>query len=355
MKVIQIIPSFALAGAEIMCENLIYNLRAEGVEVIAVSLYEYHSPITKRLEDEGVDIRYLGKKKGLDLSMIKKLRLLFKTEKPDVIHTHLYAIKYAVIAGIQAKVKRRVHTVHTLAQKEYGKFSRKLNKFFFKHANVIPVALSEVVQKTVEKEYKLGKDKVPVIFNGVDLSKCKQKTDYTINGEIKILHIGRFCEVKNHKGLVQAFEIFHREYSNSILQLIGDGELREEVQILVDKAGLSKCVEFLGLQDNVYEYLHDADIFTLPSLYEGMPMTIIEAMATGLPIVATNVGGIPDLLLDGENAILTDVNSKKIADAFLTLAHNSALRSKLGMCAKLDAKRFSSINMMKEYYKIYKD
>ena len=354
MKVMQIIPSFALAGAEIMCENLIYALRDEGVEVIAVSLYDYHSPITKRLENAGVDVRYLGKKKGLDLSIIRKLRRLFKEEKPDVIHTHLYAIKYAMIAGMQAKVKSRVHTVHTIAQKEGGKFSQKLNKFFFKHANVVPVALSELVQETIQQEYKMSKDKIPVILNGIDLSKCKPKADYAINDTIKILHIGRFCEVKNHKGLVHAFEIFHRKYPNSILQLIGDGELRGEIQSFVDEAGLTECVEFLGLQDNVYGYLHGADIFTLPSLYEGIPMTLIEAMATGLPIVAANVGGIPDMLVNGESGILVDVDSEKIADAFLRLANDELLREKLGAKAKTDSVKFSAETMAGKYLEIYK-
>ena len=84
-------------------------------------------------------------------------------------------------------------------------------------------------------------------------------------------------------------------------------------------------------------------------------MTIIEAMATGLPLVATSVGGVPDMLVAGESAILTEVNSEQIADAFLSLAYNPALRNKLGECAKLTSKRFSSNAMMKEYCKIYKD
>lgn len=354
MKVIQVMPEFGLAGAEIMCENLVYGLQQQGVEVVVASLYDYRSAITDRLEKNGVRIVYLNKKPGFDFSMYKKLYKLFKTEKPDVIHTHRYATRYVIPSAIRAKTKRRVHTVHTLAQKECGKLSRKLNKFFFKRANVIPVALSGFVQETIKQEYKMSKDKIPVVLNGIDLSKCKPKADYVINETIKILHIGRFCEVKNHKGLVRAFEIFHREYPNSILQLIGDGELRGEIQSLVDEIGLSECVEFLGLQNNVYEYLHNADIFTLPSLYEGIPMTLIEAMATGLPIVASNVGGIPDMLVNGESAILADANSEQIADAFLRLANDEGLRKKLGAKAKVESVKFSAKTMAEEYLKIYK-
>lgn len=353
MKVIQVMPEFALAGAEIMCENLVYGLQQQGVEVIIVSFYDYHSAITDRLEKNGIRIIYLNKKPGFDFSLYKKLYMLFKTEKPDIIHTHRYVTRYAIPSAICAKVKRKVHTIHTIAEKECGKAFRKLNKIFFKRANVIPVALSGVIQETIAQEYKIDKDKIPVIFNGVDLSKCKPKKNYTINKKIRILHIGRFCEVKNHKGLVQAFEIFHRKYPNSILQLIGDGELREEIQALVNEVGLSENVEFLGLQDKVYEYLCEADIFTLPSLYEGIPMTIIEAMATGLPIVATNVGGIPDMLVDGESALLTETDSKKIADAFLALANDECLREKLGTKGKTESVKFSSEVMARKYLRIY--
>lgn len=354
MKVIQVMPEFGLAGAEVMCENLAYGLQQQGVEVIIVSLYDYHSAITDRLEKKGIRIVYLNKKPGFDFSMYKKLYKLFKAEKPDVIHTHRYVTRYVIPSAIRAKIKRRVHTVHNVAQKESEKIGRLLNKFFYKHANVIPVALSELVQETIQQEYKMSKDKIPVILNGIDLSKCKPKADYAINGTIKILHIGRFMAQKNHKGLVQAFEIFHQKYPNSILQLIGDGELRGEIQSFVDEAGLTECVEFLGLQDNVYEYLHNADIFALPSLYEGVPMTLIEAMATGLPIVATKVGGIPDMLVDGESAILTDVNIEQVADAFLSLATDECLRAKLGAKAKAESVKFSSKTMAEEYFKIYK-
>lgn len=354
MKVIQVMPEFALAGAEIMCENLVYGLQQQGVEVIVVSFYDYHSAITERLEKNGIRMVYLNKKPGFDFSLYRKLYRLFKEEQPDVIHTHRYVTRYAIPSASCAKVKRMVHTVHNVAHKESSKIGRVLNKFFFKYANVIPVALSGLIQETIEKEYKIGKDKVPVVFNGVDLSKCKPKANYTIDGTIKVLHIGRFAEQKNHKGLVRAFEIFHREYPNSILQLIGDGELREEVQTLVDEDGLTESVEFLGLQDNVYEYLHNADIFTLPSLYEGIPMTLIEAMATGLPIVATNVGGIPDMLVDGESATLTERDNQKIADAFLRLATDENLRKKLGEKAKSESVKFSSTIMAKNYLEIYK-
>lgn len=352
MKIIQVIPMFSVGGAEIMCENLIYALCERGHDVVAISMFDYHSAITDRLEQRGIDIRYLEKKPGLDFSMVWKIRKILIKEQADAVHTHLYCAQYAVPAAIIAGVKRCVHTIHSVARKENGTLARKLNKFFFKHCGVIPVALSETVRDSVIEEYSMSKDQVPVIFNGIDLSRCCPKKDYTTKGMFKILHVGRFVEAKNHSGLLQAFSRFHDTYPDSELWLIGDGEKRTEAEGYVTKNGLADSVKFLGLQSNVYGYLHDADVFTLPSIYEGMPITLIEAMGTGLPIVATNVGGIPDML-DNENALLVPVDSNAIAEAFENYYKDVDLRRQHGERAREHSAKFGALMMANQYEHIY--
>lgn len=354
MTIVQVMPEFGLAGAETMCENLTYELVKLGHKVTVISLFDYHSAITERLENAGVDIRYLGKKRGLDLSMIRKIKRVLKETKADVIHTHRYCAEYAVPAAILAGVKHRVHTVHTIAEKENGKKARKLNKFFFKHCHVVPVALSELIRDSIVREYKLSKDKIPVIFNGIDLSRCIPKTEYSVNGNFKILHIGRFSEEKNHIGLVRAFKLFHDKHIDSELWLIGDGEKKGEIEKYVEDNGLISSVKFLGLQSNVYGYLHDSDIFTLPSNYEGIPMTLIEAMGTGLPIVATAVGGVPDML-DEESALLINVNDSAIAAAYEKYYLNKELRICHGVNVVGLSKRFSSWEMASRYCEFYQE
>lgn len=352
MNIIQIIPTLGLAGAEIMCENLTYELVKLGHNVTVISLYEYHSAITDRLEKAGVDIRYLGKKRGLDLSMIRKIKRILKEMKADVVHTHLYSIEYAVPAAILAGVKHRVHTVHNVAEKENGKLARKLNKLFFKRCHVVPVALSELIGDSIVREYKLKKDKIPVVFNGIDLSRCILKTDYSVNGNFKILHIGRFSEQKNHIGLIKAFQLFHGKHADSELWLIGDGEKKAEIEKYAEDNGLVSAVKFLGLQSNVYGYLHDADIFTLPSNYEGIPMTLIEAMGTGQPIVATAVGGVPDML-DEKSALLVSSEEERICAAFEKYYLNEDLRKLHGESAAEKSKLFSAAVMAEKYSEVY--
>ena len=111
MKIIQVIPVFRLAGAEIMCENLCVALKNAGETVIAVSLYSEQTAITERLVKNGVRIVFLEKKPGFDPAIFVKLVKLFREERPDVVHTHIYASKYALPAAVLAGVKRRVHKI----------------------------------------------------------------------------------------------------------------------------------------------------------------------------------------------------------------------------------------------------
>lgn len=353
MKIIQIMPEFGIGGAEIMCENLTYALKRLGHVVVVVSLFDYHSPITERLEKNGIRVVYLLKKKGFDLKMYKRLLNLFMIEKPDVVHTHRNSTQYVFpIVAFFTKI-RCVHTIHNIARKECIYPARVLAKFFYKFCNVVPVALSPEIQRTVSQEYHLKKGKIPVIYNGIDLSKCKPKNDYSIDGTMHILHIGRFSTQKNHLGLIEAFEVFHNQYPDSVLQLIGDGELKHTIELDVKNRNLSNCVEFLGTQSDVHSFLHNADIFVLPSNYEGVPMTLIEAMGTGLPIVATKVGGVPDML-DENSAILTKVDSHDIAEAFGRYCCDSSLRKAHGMAAKALSDKFSAETMANKYIEIYR-
>lgn len=353
MKIVQIIPRFGLAGAEIMCENLSYELEKLGHKVLVISLYDYHSPITERLEKANIEVRYLDKHLGIDFSMIRKLYKILKEEKPDVVHTHLAILKYVIPAACFARVKTRIHTVHNEATKESMGIDRKINRIVFKFFHVTPVALTSKIKKTILDEYQLEKDKVPIILNGIDMEKCSPKNNYLIEKKFKILNIARISEQKNHIGLIKAFKIFHAHYPNSMLQIIGDGEQKAEIEEFISINGLEDCVELLGLKSEVYEYLQKADMFTLTSLYEGMPMTILEAMGTGLPIVATPVGGIPDVLRHGENAWLVPTEPEKIADAFQKMANDIELRKKLGEKALEESKKMSAKYMAEKYVQIY--
>lgn len=352
MKIVQVMPDFGLAGAETMVENLSCGLAAEGCDVLVISFFDLHTAITERIENRGIKIKYLGKKRGFDPSIISKMRKIIKAYQPDVIHTHRYVLPYAFLASMGFKTKR-VHTVHNVAQKEQTKVGKNINRVLFRYFNVVPVALSKEIQRTIQEVYGLPDNRIPVVFNGIDLSRCIVKESYARKDTFTVLHIGRFMDVKNHELLLRSFARFKGQHSDARLQLLGDGELKENMMQLAGQLNITDAVEFAGLQSNVYPWLHNADVFILPSKFEGMPMTLIEAMGTGLPIIASNVGGIPDMLSSQKEALLIEPKEEKIIEALEIVYSDAKKREYWGRNALQRSSLFSSQAMARKYLQLY--
>ena len=352
MKIMQVIPAFGTGGGEIMCETLTTKLTELGHEVMAVSLYKEETAITERLQKKGIKVLFVGKKPGFDLSCILELRKIIRSFKPDIIHTHLYALKYAVFAKLFFKTKE-VHTIHNIAEKEASTTDQKLNRLFYRLKLAIPVSLSQEIQKTVVALYRISPQNCPVVLNGIDLSKCLPKVDYGLHSPIKIIHVGRFSEQKNHVYIIEALKQLPR--NTFCLDFWGDGELLGSIKNLAKQYRLEGEINFNGTTDNILKELANADIFILPSKWEGVPMSIIEAMGTGLPIVASAVGGIPDMLINEESALLLNAvgDPSELANALFRLSISKELREKLGTQAHTDAELFSSDSMARRYVNIY--
>lgn len=352
MKIMQVVPEFRFGGAETMCANLSIELKKRGHEVLVVGLYRYESAITKRLTDSGIEVVFLDKKPGLDPLLVGRLVRLMRSFRPDAVHTHLYAAKYAQFAAILAGVHHRVHTIHNMAQKDGGRADHKLNRILFRHFGVIPVSLSVAIRQTVTALYGIPQEMSPVILNGVPLEKCGSKAE---NAEFtgRFIHVGRFSKQKNHEMLIPAFIEAHKTHNQIELFLFGEGELEESCREMVTQRNAQDYIHFCGVTGDVYSQLARADVFLLPSLWEGIPITIIEAMGTGLPIIASRVGGVPDMLEDGVSGLLIDPEPEQLTRAIEALAEDADLRAKLGSQARLRADAFSASTMARAYEQAY--
>lgn len=356
MKIMQVMPEFGLAGAEIMCENLMVGLKELGHEVFAVSLYDYHSPITERLERNEIKIFYLNKKQGLDLSIYQKLYKIIKREMPDVVHTHRYVMQYATPVAKFCRIKKNIHTVHSIAQKEQEPGKRKLARFFYHYWSVIPVALTKEIQTTIMEEYGLPEERIPIVFNGESLKRFSPKENYQIGDAFKLLHIGRFQPLKNQMLIVECTAELIEAGLNLEVFLVGDNDnsYGEEVKEAIIAHHLENKIHLVGLQSDVAPMLSQVDLFVLPSQYEGMPMTLIEAMATGLPVIASAVGGIVDMMNNNENGLLIQPDKSSLIRSIKELYDNGQLRMQLGMQARKRSLSFSSEAMASSYIEIYK-
>lgn len=348
MKILQVIPTFGMGGAETMCAGLCRQLHSLGEEVVAVSLSGEQTALTRQIEAAGIPVRYLNKSLGLDPGCIGRLKKVIRQEQPQIVHTHLHALKYAALAGPGAPI---VHTVHNEAAQEAVFLDQKIGKYLFRRGLATPVALTREIQKSVTDLY--GVTEVPLVPNGIDLSRCQEKSDYTLHYPIELLHIGRFYPQKNHAVLLEAAEFLKKRGVPIRIRCYGDGPLLEEIRQKAAQMNLGNTVRFEGVTEDVFPCLSQADLFLLPSSWEGMPMTVIEAMGTGLPVVAARVGGIPDMLTDGESGVLIEPNAKALADAVQKLIQDEALRQALGQNARQAAQRFSLDTMTQGYLALY--
>ena len=349
IKVFQIIPKFVTAGAETMCENLSEELIKLNVDLTIISLYKFKSDITKRLEDNNIKIIYLDKKRGLDLSIIFKIKKIIDKLKPDIIHTHLYVLEYVVPAVILSKYKKIkiVHTIHNIASMEAPKRLQFFQRIFFKKKMVYPVAISEKVNSSIRELY--GIKYAITIYNGVNLAKCKIKKSF--ESCHKIVHIGRFENQKNHIFLINLFKN-KKIYENFELYLVGDGSLKQNIEEMIKTYNLEEKIHLVGNLPDCYEMLYNSDIFILPSKWEGMPMTIVEAMGTGIPIVASPVGGIPDMIKNGENGFLCNTIDE-YEKILIKLKNDENLRKKISKNEIKSSENFSSKKMAQKYYEYY--
>lgn len=353
IKVLQIIPDFGLAGAEKMCENLSVELKKnKNVEIEICSFYDKKTVICERLESLGIIIHYLGKHRGPDLLMFIRLVKLIKKINPNIIHTHRYVLSYVIPAVKLLKLHNTkiIHTLHSIASKETPKKMWKMQNSAFTKKMVYPVAISEKVKDSMSSVYSIPLDCVPVIYNGVPLDKCIIKTNYEMGN--RILHVGRFDDVKNHELLIDIFKKISDVDNSFKLSLIGSGPLEEKIKEKVYNLHLEDKVNFLGPQSNCYPFYNENDIFILPSKYEGMPMTIIEAMGTGLAIVCSKVGGIPDMIDDKIDGVLCNT-IEEFCEQILKIKNNLEYRTTLGQNALFKSKKFSSELMAKKYCDLY--
>ena len=335
-----------------MCSSLAIECKRNQDDIVVISMFSLSSSLTEAIKNNGIKFYTLDKNNGFDFSIIKKLKNIIINERPNVIHTHLGALKYVYFANKKTRIPV-IHTIHNMASKEVGSATRLLQKHIFRKKIAIPVALSEIVRKSIIDEYGLKYD-VPVIYNGTDLSKCIKKETYSFSGPIKIITVARLTKQKNHMSLIFAFQKLCEKYDQIELHLVGDGDLKDEIQNAVKECSMNDRVFFHGIINNVYPLLNECDIFVLPSIYEGVPISVIEAMGTAMPIVATSVGGLPNMITNEENGVLCLPSSESIFEAIVLTIENEKLREKIGKNAYFCAcSRFSSSSMYFKYKKLY--
>jgi glycosyltransferase involved in cell wall biosynthesis len=350
-KVMVVLPTLGTGGGERIAASIAENFSHDKMEILFVILYsKQDSANEKRLDNiDNLKVMYLNKKKGADFSVIGQLRKVIRSFKPDVIHTHLYVVPYVLFAAPR-KIKK-YHTVHNVAQKEAFGMRRKIHNFAFKFGNFTPVAISHLCAETIEEVYGIKKDSIPCIYNGIDIKHYVPEP--TQHEGFRVVNVGRLQPQKNQALAIRSFAKVHAKHPHTVLEIVGEAELRGELERLVSELGLSDCVFLTGQTDNVKEKLNSADVFLQSSDFEGLPVSVLEAMACGLPIISTKAGGTVDIVTE-ENGILVDVRDEQgLVRAMMKLIEDKTLRLSMAKKSREISLAYSIQICAKQYEELF--
>lgn len=361
IRLLQVIPSFGCGGAERMVVTLMTHLDQNRFKVAAVSLADPEGSILeRRLAEEGFRVNYLGKRPGFDLRMPQRIRNVVRKFRPDVIHSHL-CLHYLFPALIGFHALPHVATIHLPADGQYKQLLRPLAQVAFRRG-VIPVAVSQEVAQWM-KQFQGVKDCL-VIPNGIPVSDYQhpsvsrqawRKEHGFSDADVLFVCVARLEKQKNHAMLMKAFAHSFQAGGPGHLVLAGDGTCRQELELQVRELRLEHQIHFLGRRSDIPELLGASDVFVLPSQNEGNPLSLMEAMAAGLPVVATAVGGVPELLEDHKSGFLVVPGDwEAMGGAMLRLLENIEMRRTMAAFAVQQAVEiFSATHMAQGYMELY--
>jgi glycosyltransferase involved in cell wall biosynthesis len=364
IKVVQIVPLLSPGGAERVAVHIARGLNRRRYETMVISFSgRVGCDLDHMLEEADIEARYLGKHPGFDYRVYSRLDSVLKEYEPDVIHTHLHVLRYALPSMLLMKRVAMVHTVHNLAEREIEPRARLIQRYALTHG-VKPIAVAEEVAASLESLY--GIQRCRVISNCIptDLYANPQtsRKDWRAkegfkDTDVLFVCVARFAPQKNHALLLKSFAHGPASDPRAHLVLVGEGDLRANLEEQSKKLNVAGKVHFLGLRSDIPEVLGAMDAFVLSSDYEGNPLSVLEAMASGLPIVSTAVGGVPKLFEAGnEGFLVAPGDFQGLAKSMNSLLKYQAAREFMGTAAASRARKsYDVANMVRAYEDVYED
>jgi glycosyltransferase involved in cell wall biosynthesis len=363
ITVLYIFAALPIGGAEQVLVTEVAGLDKSRYRPI-VSVLSEKGPIGELIEKMGIPVFPLGrmKRNQFDYGIIRDLKEIMRREKVQLVHTHLYdGGKYGRLAARLAGVPAIVHTVHNIYVKRRTKhhwINRGLSRFTDRF-----IAVSGAVKESMVQYDHISPEKIQVLYNGIDLTQMDVSEDRKEirkalgikPDEVVVGVIARLEEQKGHKVLLEALSLIPQLPDTLKVLLVGDGKLRLFLEEETRKRGLSTCVLFLGTRKPVFPILSALDLFLLPSLWEGFSVALLEAMAMGLPVIATRVGGAEEVITSGQEGLLIPPgNPQDLAEAIQkALAHLERFQQMAGRGRERVRQNFSEerhLTLLQELY-----
>jgi glycosyltransferase involved in cell wall biosynthesis len=324
------------AGAEVQVATTAAYLIQQPDVVLTTILFN-DGPLAVELGRLGVPVTVIDETATSAPRIVEALTRLLRVHAVDIVHTHRYKdTVLGAVAAALAGVPCLLRTVHGRSEpmrgwdwakyQAYNAMDRAVLRWFADGM----IAVSQGVAKSLEP---IGSSSAPIVSlpNGVDLEKVRPsrfrrdvRHELGVGPAAPLLGVvGRLSPVKGHAHFLDAARLMLREAPDSRFLVVGDGELADDLKARASRLGLDRACAFVGARRDVYDLVSAMDVFVLPSLDEGIPMALLEAMALGTPVVASAVGGVPEVVTDGATGVLvTPADPRALADACLALVRD---------------------------------
>ncbi len=361
--VCQVLFSLTMGGAEVLAARLARRL--SGSHKTIFCCLDDIGPLGEELRDEGFSVYPLGRRSGLNLRSSNRLASLLRREKVDVIHAHQYGpFFYGATARLLAPRPGLVMTEHGRSFPDPPRRKHFLfNRAVLRRGDRI-IAVGEDVRRALIDNEGFPAGRVEVVYNGTDTGSFAESARHRESvrreigvgaGDLVLMQVARLDPIKDHATAVRAVGRVAERRGDVRLVIVGDGAEAGPIDELTRSLGLGAHVLRLGTRTDVSRLIGAADVVLLTSRSEGIPLTLLEGMAAGLPVVATRVGGIPEVVVEGETGLLAPVGDvDALAARILRLAEDRDLRGRLGRAGRERARAsFDEGRMIAAYDRIY--
>ena len=362
----QVLHRLYLAGAEVLSADLARNL-GDRFRFVFICLDEI-GLLGDQLIAEGFEVLNLKRHPGIDWSVARCMGDLVRSQKIDILHAHQYTPFFYAAAGRRLMRTPILFTEHGRHYPDQRKIQRVLANKLLLHRCDRVISVGRFVKQSLVDYEGFPARRIETIYNGVDIDRFDWKGNQKLRGAARqalelpsdhqvVLLVARFHPVKDHQLAIRAFARVVSKNRRAILLLVGDGDGREAIENLVQALGINDNVRFLGLQSDIPQIMAAADVFMLSSLSEGISVTLLEAMASGLPVAATNVGGNGEVVMEGKTGLLSPRgNSEILSRNLMALLGNVNMRMSMGQAAQQRVRKcFTQEQMHSRYASLYQE
>ena len=365
MKILFVVDTFSMGGAEKSILAIASKMRR--AKPVVCSLYDVNT-LANSFIDAGVEIIELKLSKSVsDFTSARALRRVIEAVKPDIVHATLFRAEMACRIALWRKENPVLvgsfvgDTYGTERYRELTYFARVklrglqvIDRFTSRRVSIF-VSISEFLRKSYEWKLGIPREKIVVIPRGRDIVRFLFSEHSIVSEHVRFVAVGRLIKLKGHADLIRAFVKVHELYPGSSLKIAGEGGERGRLQQLISELGLSSNVQLLGNVKDIAGLLADSDIFVFPSHYEGQGGVLVEAMLSGIPIIASDIDVVRESVTHNYSGILTEVrNVDTMAHSMQWAIQNYETAKKFAVHAREVAlKRFDIDVVVANYEDLY--